>query len=160
METGIEHDSSATELLSQKFSAIIVEYVTKVSSRYRGNEFTSSQLAKTILTRAEIGSTRFPIVHRIVKDILAAWEAQGLCDHIATTKYSRCRKTKDTFRFTKKGLTEIKKQAIEETIRVIKENELTTTPIMRTRDYIIRDTLEELLNSATRSPQPAADKEA
>jgi hypothetical protein len=159
MEREVEHSGSLRELLTLESSAIIVEYITKVSSRYRGNEFTSSQLTKTILATAEMGCTRFPIVHRIVKDILAAWEVQGLCDHIATTKYSRCRKTKDTFRFTKKGLTEIKKRAIEKTIGTIKKGELTATPIMRTRDYIIRDKLEELLNSVMGTTQSAKDKE-
>jgi hypothetical protein len=99
------------------------------------------------------------VVHRIVKDILRSWEEQGLCTHISRTKYSRCRKTKDTYRFKTQGMKEIKKQAIEETIRTITNSELTVTPIMRTRDHIVRDRLEELLNSLMKTPQPAEANE-
>lgn len=126
-----------------------MEYITKVNSKYRANEFTSSQLAKTIMTAARIGRTGFPIVHRIVKDILRKWEEQGLCTHVSLTKSSRCRKTKDTYRFNVKGLKEIKKQAIEGTIETIERNELKATSIMKTRDSLTKDKLEELLDSMT-----------
>jgi hypothetical protein len=124
-----------------------VEYITKVNSKYRANEFTSSQLAKTAMTMAQIGKTGFPIVHRIVKDVLRTWEEEGLCTHVSLTKYSRCRKTKDTYRFNLKGLKEIKKKAIEETIETIERNEIRATPIMKTRESLIKDKLEELLDS-------------
>ena len=145
MQTVTENKKSAQELLIKEFTAIMVEYITKVSSRSRGTEFTSSQLAKTILASAEMERTRFPIVHGIVKDILGTWEEQELCDHIATTKYSRCRKTKDIYRFGMKGLKEIKKRAIEGTIETIEKRELLPTPIMRTRESLVRGRLEELL---------------
>jgi DNA-binding PadR family transcriptional regulator len=147
------------ELLARELLPIIVEYITKTNSRYRGNEFTSSQLAKTVVTITQLEKTRFPVIHRIVKEILRKWEDEGICTRIATTKYSRCRKTKDTYRFTNEGLTELKKQSIEDTMETIRKSELTTTPIMRTRDYIVKDRFEELLNSIMRTPQPAEDDE-
>jgi hypothetical protein len=159
MKSIAEDGRSARDLLDKEFTAIMIEYVTKVSSRYRGNEFTSSQLAKTILAKAEMERTRFPIVHRIVKDILKVWEEQGLCHHIATTKYSRCRKTKDTYRFKKQGIKEIKKRAIEETIRTIGEGELRESPIMRPREVIIKDRLEELISSMPMANNQASQED-
>jgi hypothetical protein len=147
VEVRKENFESAHSLLVDEFETIMVEYITKVSSRYRGNEFTSSQLAKTIVNEGEIGKTRFPIVHRIVKGILSTWEKRGLCTHISTTKYSRCRKTKDTYRFAVNGLKEIKKQAIDGTIRTIEKRELRVTPIMRTRESMAKDRLKELLEN-------------
>jgi DNA-binding PadR family transcriptional regulator len=148
VEVKKESAESARSPLVDEFETIMVEYITKVSSRYRGNEFTSSQLAKTIVNEERIGKTRFPIVHRIVKCILSTWEKLGLCTHISTTKYSRCRKTKDTYRFTVSGLKEIKRQAIDDTIQTIEKGELRATPIMRTKESIAKDRLEELLENA------------
>jgi hypothetical protein len=145
--------------LNRELTPIMVEYITRTNSRYRGNEFTSSQLAKTVVTATQLEKTRFPVIHRIVKEILREWEDRGLCIRISTTKYSRCRKTKDTYRFTNEGLTELKKQSIEDTMETIGKSELTTTPIMKTRDYIIKDRFEELLNSMMRTPQPVEDEE-
>jgi hypothetical protein len=159
METQTESLGTPQATLTHEFKVIILEYVTRVNSRYRANEFTSSQLAKNILTVTGIEKTRFAVVHRIVREILRSWEEQGLCAHISRTKYSRCRKTKDTYRFRNQGLREIKKQAIEETIRAIGKSEPTTTPIMRTRDHILRDRLEELLDSVRRTPQQVENKE-
>jgi len=159
METQTQNTASDREIVTREFAAIIVDYVTRINSRYRGNEFTSSQLAKNIMTTTELEKTRFPIVHRIVREILRKWEEQALCTHIARTKYSRCRRTKDTYRFNERGLNEIKKRAIDETIETIKKSELRSTPIMRTRELIIKDKLEELLDSVMRTPQPAEIKE-
>ena len=159
LETQAEDAGTAQATVTHEFKTIMLEYVARVNSRYRANEFTSSQLAKNILTVTGIGKTRFPVIHRTVKDILRSWEEQGLCTHISRTKYSRCRKTKDTYRFKTQGIRQIKKQAIEETIRTIGESELTTTPIMRTRDNIVKDRLEELLNSVTKTTQETKDEE-
>jgi hypothetical protein len=149
METQAESLGTPQATLTHEFKVIILEYVTRVNSRYRANEFTSSQLAKRIMAVTEIEKTRFPIVHRIAKEILGSWEKQGLCIHISCTKYSRCRKTKDTYRFKTQGIREIKKQAIEETIRMINEGEMKESPIMRTREMIVKDRLEHLLDSVT-----------
>lgn len=159
MEVQEQNKGTPRELVAQIFIPIMVEYITRVNSRYRGNEFTSSQLVKIIMTKTESEKTRFPVIHRIVKEILRKWENEGLCTYIARTKYSRCRRTKDTYRFSGKGLVELKKQAIEDTMETIRKSELTTTPIMRARDHIIEDRLEELLNSVMRTPQPTEDKE-
>jgi hypothetical protein len=126
---------------------IMYDYIIRINSRYRANEFTSSQLAKKIVTTMEVEKTRFPIIHRLVKEILTTWEDQGLCTHISRTKYSRCRKTKDTYRFSSQGIKEIKKQTIEETIRGIGEGELKESPIMRSRETIIKDRLDALLDN-------------
>jgi hypothetical protein len=82
-----------------------------------------------------------------------------LCTYITRTKYSRCRRTKDTYRFSDRGLVELKKQAIEDTMETIRKSELTAAPIMRARDHIIKDRLEGLLNSVIRTPQQAEDEE-
>jgi DNA-binding PadR family transcriptional regulator len=159
MEVQGQNKGTPSELIAREFISIIVEYITKVNSRYRGNEFTSSQLVKIIMTKTESEKTRFPVIHRFVKEILRKWENEGLCIYITRTKYSRCRRTKDTYRFSDKGLVELKKQAIEGTMETIRKSELTTTPIMRARDHIIEDRLEELLNSVIRTPQQAEDQE-
>jgi hypothetical protein len=145
MQTEGKEDAQAQARCAIK--GIMFDYIIRVNSRYRANEFTSSQLTKKIITTMEVEKTRFPIIHRFVKEILRAWEEQGLCTHISRTKYSRCRKTKDTYRFSSQGIKEIKKQTIEETIRGIAEGELKESPIMRSRETIIRDRLEDLLNS-------------
>jgi DNA-binding PadR family transcriptional regulator len=159
MEVQGQNKGTPSELVAREFIPMIVEYITKVNSRYRGNEFTSSQLVKIIMTKTESEKTRFPVIHRFVKEILRKWENEGLCTYITRTKYSRCRRTKDTYRFGDKGLVELKKQAIEDTMETIRKSELTSTPIMRARDHIIKDRLEELLNSAIRTPQQAEDEE-
>jgi hypothetical protein len=146
-EEEVESKEKAHEEAVHEIKAIMFEYILKVNSRYRANEFTSSQLTKRIMTTMEVEKTRFPILHHLVKETLRTWEDQGLCTHISCTKYSRCRKTKDTYRFSARGIREIKKQTIEETIKTIGEGELSESPIMRSRETIIRDRLEELLNN-------------
>ncbi len=148
-EKQVKNKESAYETVVPETKAIIFDYIIKVNSRYRANEFTSSQLAKRVITTTEVEKTRFPIVHRVVKETLREWEEQGLCTHISCTKYSRCRKTKDTYRFKTQGIKEIKKQAIEETIKTIGKGELNGSPIMRSREMIIKDRLEELVNSVS-----------
>jgi hypothetical protein len=137
------------EGVASEIGAIMFDYITKVNSRYRANEFTSSQLAKKIMSTYEVKRTMFPTVHRLVKEALRTWQEQGLCTHISCTKYSRCRKTKDTYRFKVEGLAEIKKRAIEETIRKIDQGGSEKSPIMKTREMIINDKLQELLQSMT-----------
>lgn len=146
-ETQAKDKEASREALIGRFRSTIVEYITRVNSKYRANEFTSSQLAKTIMTTAQIGKTGFPIVHRIVKDFLRTWDEQGLCTHVSLTKYSRCRKTKDTYRFTEKGLKEIKRQAIVETINTIDKGDLSVMSIMRTRELLIEDKIDQLVSS-------------
>jgi hypothetical protein len=154
------HDKNANyETLVKEFKSIIARYITRVNSRYRGNEFTSSQLAKTVITTAEIEKTRFPIIHRLVKEILNTWEQQDLCAQISRTKYSRCRKTKDTYRFTTQGIREIRKEAIDGTIRRINEGELEESPIMKRRQEIIKDKIEELVDSTLGSQTRFAQRE-
>ena len=141
-----ESRESAQEQATKAIRRIMFDYVIKVNSRYRGNEFTSSQLAKKVMLTLEVEKTRFPKIHRLVKESLRTLEEQGLCTRISRTKYSRCRKTKDTYRFSAQGIKEIKMDAIDETIKGMGEGELREFPIMRSRDTIVRDRLEELLS--------------
>jgi hypothetical protein len=151
-------EENTRETLLLEIKAVMVDYIIKTNSWYHANEFTSSQLAKKVIAETEMGKTKFPIIHHLIKETLKEWEEQGFCTHISRTKYSRCRKTKDTYRFKTRGILEIKKRAIDETIRTINNSELTTAPIMRTRDYIIRDRLEGLLNSANKILQPTESR--
>ncbi len=145
------------ETLLHEIKTVMADYIIKTNSKYHANEFTSSQLAKRVMAATETEKTRFPIIHHLVKETLRLWDEQGLCTHISRTKYSRCRKTKDTYRFKTQGIQEIKKRAIDETIRAIGKSELSTGPIMRTRDYIIKDRFEDLLNSVAKTLRPAED---
>lgn len=154
-EKQTENKENAHETVAHEIKAIMFDYITKINSRYHANEFTSSQLAKRVMNTTEIEKTRFPIVHRLVKETLREWEEQGLCTHISLTKYSRCRKTKDTYRFKTKGIKEIKEQTIEETIRTVGKGELSESPIMRSREMIIKDRLEELVNNVSKMDHQA-----
>jgi hypothetical protein len=146
MQRDQEESSEGTSEQAKTIRRIMSDYVIRVNSRYRGNEFTSSQLAKKVMSALEVEKTRFPKIHRLVKESLRTWEEQGLCTHISCTKYSRCRKTKDTYRFNAQGIKEIKMYAIDETIKGIGEGELREFPIMRSRETIVSDRLEELLS--------------
>lgn len=83
-----------------------------------------------------------------MKGILKTWEEKGLCTRISQTKYSRCRKTKDTYRFNSEGMKNIRKEAIEGAIRRIRDGELDESQIMKTREKIIKDRIDELVDSA------------
>jgi hypothetical protein len=150
---------SAHEQVTKAIRRTMFDYIIRVNSRYRGNEFTSSQLAKKVMSTFQLEKTRFPTIHRLVKESLRTWEEQGLCTHISCTKYSRCRKTKDTYRFKTEGIIEVKRRAIEETIRTISEGNLGLLPVMKTREMIIEDKVEEIINSLTISTKSNQNRE-
>jgi DNA-binding PadR family transcriptional regulator len=142
----VENESSHKEV-TRELKAIMFDYIIKVNSRYRANEFTSSQLTKMVMTSCKIEKTRFSLIHRLVKETLKEWQEQGLCTHVSCTKYSRCRKTKDTYRIKPQGIEEFKKRAIEETIRTINEGKPNEQAIMKTRGMIIKDKLDEIASN-------------
>ena len=128
---------------------LIIEYILRVNSRYRSQEFPSTQVAKILLK--QLGNRdSFATTHRLVRDILREWdEKRGWCQKIAVTKYGHCRKTKTVYRFSEEGLQALKQRLIDFRIDEIERDTPLTTEepedpeiILRTRDELLDDLLD------------------
>lgn len=126
---------------SRKFENIMMEYIIRTNSRYFSNVFPSTQLAKVVLDKLDEKKTKFPIIHKIIREILKQWEKNNLCIHVTTTKYSKSRtKTKEVYRFHQGGLNELKKEIISASIERIEEGMDKTeipTDSLKTREDIL-----------------------
>ncbi len=129
------------ELINQ----IILEYITKVNSNWKSNVFTSARLAKIALERLGDKSTRFPIIHCIVRKTLGNLAEKGFCTYLTTTKLGRCRKTKDVYKFNPSGMRWIKQRIIEQSIKGINRGRQFNHGILRTREITINSLLTEIV---------------
>ncbi|MHA1268657.1 MAG: hypothetical protein ACTSPY_02615 [Candidatus Helarchaeota archaeon] len=126
-------------------SLLMAQYIVANNSKWNSNDFPSSQIAKVILRLFKSQDISFPIIHRIVKEILKDWKNKNLCNYIMTTKYGHCRKTKDIYRFNSNGIKKLKEMLIHNDIKRIK-NTLNNQDqnshykeIMKTRESIINE---------------------
>ncbi len=137
------YDKSAEKMLaySKEFEDIILEYICRVNAKFYSNVFPSTQLAKIIMNKLQAKKTSFPIIHKIVREILKKWEEKEVCEHVRTTKYSKSRsKTKEIYKFPDLGLAELKKRLISSSIDLIeKENpaKFCDDNVMKTREEIL-----------------------
>ncbi|MHC1591864.1 MAG: hypothetical protein ACXQS8_07250 [Candidatus Helarchaeales archaeon] len=147
------------------------EYIVSVNSKWQSNDFPSSSVAKTLLKVFKEKQTRFPIIHKMVKTILKNWEAQGICDHISTTKYAHCRKTKEIYRFDDEGFKKLKELILDRNIQMIKKDDKhifesfmaqQNRETMKSRESIINNFLmdlhDEILQTASEN-NPLFDEE-
>ncbi|MHA1271150.1 MAG: hypothetical protein ACTSPY_15255 [Candidatus Helarchaeota archaeon] len=80
---------------------IIESYVLSVNTKYNSHVFPSSQLTKVVIKELRIeNKNKFRIYHTKVKEILKKWEQKDYCEHVDTTHYAHCKKTKMIFQFT------------------------------------------------------------
>jgi hypothetical protein len=105
----------------QVISILMSKYIVGNNSKWHSNDFPSSQIAKTILGLFKTDEISFPVMHRIVKEILKTWEDENLCIYIRTTKYGHCRKTKDIYRFNDESINKLKEILIHHNINIIKD---------------------------------------
>jgi len=132
---------------------LMAKYIVANNSKWNSNDFPSSQIAKVILKLLK-KDIHFPIMHRMVKEILKIWEKEKICKYITTTKFGHCRKTKDIYRFEDEGIKRLKEMLIHYNIDLIKgkeNNAIDLKPneeIMKPRDNLIleiRYNYEEIL---------------
>ncbi|MFX0097930.1 MAG: hypothetical protein ACFE7E_09245 [Candidatus Hodarchaeota archaeon] len=131
------------ELINQT----VLEYITKVNSNWHSNVFTSARLAKITLERLGDKSTRFPIIHSIIRKTLQNLAERGFCTYMTTTKLGRCRKTKDVYKFNPSGIRWIKQRIIEQSIKGISRGRQFNHGILRTREMTINALLTEMAKS-------------
>ncbi|TFF86941.1 MAG: hypothetical protein EU551_00025 [Promethearchaeota archaeon] len=91
-------DSKVKELLA--IEHILEKYVLSVNTKYHSHVFPSSQLTKVVMKKLNIkNKNMFRIYHGKVKKILKKWEGKNYCEHVDTTHYSHCKKTKKIYQF-------------------------------------------------------------
>ncbi len=126
---------------SKDFEDIILEYICRVNAKFFSNVFPSTQLAKIIMNKLQAKKTSFPIIHKIVREILKGWEEKEVCEHVRTTKYSKSRsKTKEIYKFPDLGLAELKKRLINSSIDLIEREDpskFCEDNVMKTREEIL-----------------------
>ncbi len=133
---------------SKEFEDIILEYICRVNAKFYSNVFPSTQLAKIIMNKLQAKKTSFPIIHKIVREILKRWEEKEVCEHVRTTKYSKSRsKTKEIYKFPDVGLVELKKRLINSSIELIEKEDpakFCEGNVMKTRDDILNGFQREI----------------
>ncbi|MHA1311159.1 MAG: hypothetical protein ACTSWR_03315 [Candidatus Helarchaeota archaeon] len=126
-------------------SILMAEFIVKNNSKWNSNDFPSSQITKVILKLLISDNITFPVMHRIIKEILKEWESQKICDYLQTTKYGHCRKTKEIYRFSSEGINKLKEFIIYNNIKIIKNSReymdklIQTKEIMKTRSSLINE---------------------
>ncbi len=137
------YDKGVEKMLaySKDFEDIILEYICRVNAKFYSNVFPSTQLAKIIMNKLQAKKTSFPIIHKIVREILKRWEEKEVCEHVRTTKYSKSRsKTKEIYKFPDVGLAELKKRVISSSIDLIEKEDpskFVEGNVMKTREEIL-----------------------
>lgn len=132
---------------------IIGKYIIGVNSKWNSDNFPSTQLTKVVLNITGQGKSEFSSMHRLIREILIVWQKNGFCQHVTTTKYAHCRKTKMVYYFPPDGLKKLKGILISQHLDIIKnwqegdlENYLDSIDVMKTRENIIKLMSFELLN--------------
>ena len=78
-------------------------HISDTNFKWNSNVFTSSSITKVILRALKAPKTKFRIIHKVVRDILKEWKQKFYCEHIGTTHYAHCKKTKMIIRFNNHG---------------------------------------------------------
>ncbi|MHA1697182.1 MAG: hypothetical protein ACTSXT_10085 [Candidatus Helarchaeota archaeon] len=80
---------------------VIEKYVLSINDKYNSHVFPSSLLTKVVMKELKIeNKNKFRIYHSKVKKILNKWVNKEYCEHIDTTHYAHCKKTKMIYQFT------------------------------------------------------------
>ncbi len=79
------------------------DYISSTNFMFNSTVFPSSSITKVVLQELKEPKTRFRIIHRIVRTILKKWETLSYCNHIETTHYAHCKKTKMIVQFNNYG---------------------------------------------------------
>lgn len=87
----------------RKVEAIMKDYITDTNFKWNSNVFTSSSITKVIMKTLREPPTKFRVIHKMVRDILKMWEEKSYCEHIETTHYAHCKKTKMIVQFSREG---------------------------------------------------------
>jgi len=147
-KTASSYQKGIDRLLLNKanFESLIIEYLLTVNSKYRSNMFPTPQIAKILLDKLKMKKTQFPILHKIVRTILAEWEKQNFCEYITTTKSGRNRRTKFIYRFNPDQIQFLKGRFITSSINQIEqeitnENKEPLEDILKSRENILEDWL-------------------
>ncbi|MBD3227252.1 MAG: hypothetical protein GF329_03610 [Candidatus Lokiarchaeota archaeon] len=149
-------------------SILMAKYIVANNSKWHSNDFPSSQIAKTILKLFKKNNMSFPVMHRIVKEILKTWKDQRICEYLRTTKYGHCRKTKAIYRFNAEGINRLKEIVINNDIKMIKKTQkkqlenmkVSEKDLMKSRPAIITEikfNYEEVLYEIIDSDQFSED---
>ena len=93
--------------LNEKIESLMKDYVSDTNLKWNSDVFTSASIAKVMLKKIGGPKTQFRIIHKIVRDVLKDWETKSYCDHIETTHYAHCKKTKMIFQFNKYGFSHL-----------------------------------------------------
>lgn len=148
MKTTSSYQKGIDRLLLNKgnFEALIIEYLLTVNSKYRSNMFPTPQIAKILLDKLKMKKTQFPILHKIVRTILADWEKQNCCEYVTTTKSGRNRRTKFIYRFNPDQIQFLKGRFITSSINqieqeIVSENKEPLEDILKSRENILEDWL-------------------
>ncbi|MHA1231041.1 MAG: hypothetical protein ACTSRP_08885 [Candidatus Helarchaeota archaeon] len=98
-KTKLPEEKELKEILA--IENIIEKYVLSVNKKYNSHVFPSSQLTKVVMKELGIeNKNKFRIYHTKVKNILKRWELKNYCEHIDTTHYAHCKKTKMIYQFS------------------------------------------------------------
>lgn len=98
--------SKSADLVS-RIELYLKEYISDTNFKFSSEVFTSSSLTKIMMKKIHAPKTQFRIIHKIVRDILKSWAQKDYCDHIETTHYAHCKKTKMIFQFNKYGFSHL-----------------------------------------------------
>jgi DNA-binding PadR family transcriptional regulator len=138
----------------EKFERVIIEYILFVNSTYGSNMFPTPQIAKIMVDKLQFKKTQFPIIHKIVREILNEWEQNGWVEYVTTTKSGRNRRTKFIYRFTPENLELLKGRFIGTSIRDIElerpHDEAPLKDTLKSRERILQqwiDDINEVINN-------------
>jgi len=100
------------------FDEIICEYVVRVNAKYYSTIFPSSQIAKIIMDKMDKEKTKFPIIHKVVREILNKWVDRDICKFVSE---KRKHKIKTVVEFDQEGLNKLKRKILDFSIDKINE---------------------------------------
>lgn len=132
----------------EKFERVIIEYILFVNSTYGSNMFPTPQIAKIMVDKLQFKKTQFPIIHKIVREILNEWEKNGWVEYVTTTKSGRNRRTKFIYRFTPENLELLKGRYIGTSIRDIEtdrpHDDAPLKDTLKTRERILQQWIDNI----------------
>ena len=130
-------------LLERKafFEREIIEYLISVNSKYNSNIFPSTQIAKILLGNLKMKKTQYPIIHKVVREILNNWKENGLAELVTTAHSGRNKRTKKIYQFSPENLQQLKGRIINSSIEDMEKGEKDRKLVqtMRTRKEILQD---------------------
>lgn len=121
------------------FEEIICEYVVRVNAKYYSTIFPSNQIAKIIMDKMDKKKTKFPIIHKVVREILNKWVNKDMCKYVSE---KQIHKIKAVVEFDEKGLQRLKRKILDYSIDKIQsglKDQDVPADSLKTRDAIIKE---------------------